>query len=188
MNTIESNPYIQQAAYALAAGEVVAYPTEAVWGLGCDPFDEVAIQKVLTLKKRAVRKGVILVAASLDQVGFLLDDLPASARGKLEASWPGPYTWLIPHQGRVPAMVHGAFDTVAVRVSAHPVVQSLCKKFGGPIVSTSANPQAMQPAKSQWRARCYFQNNVYYCPGSIGQAKAPSTIKHLITGEVIRSA
>lgn len=187
-NALQANPYLQQAAYTVAAGGVIAYPTEAVWGLGCDPFNEDAVHHILKLKRRPVHKGVILVAGSLDQVAFLLEDLPTHAIAQLNQTWPGPHTWLLPHNNRVPPTIHGAFDTVAVRVSEHPVIQSLCAKVGGPIVSTSANPQGKEPAKTQWRARCYFGHAVTYCPGTIGKAQAPSTIKNLMTGEIIRSA
>ena len=68
-------------------GGVIAYPTEAVWGLGCDPWDQEAVEKVLELKRRPVEKGVILVASSLDQVRFLLDPLPPLLRAEAERHW-----------------------------------------------------------------------------------------------------
>ena len=181
------NPAIAQAAACLAAGEVVAYPTEAVWGLGCDPFNRHALERILTLKKRPVEKGVILIAASWQQVEFLVGDLPADKQAAIKASWPGPNTWLIPHQNRIPDFIHGRFDTVAVRVSAHPVVKALCNAFGGPIVSTSANPATLPPATNNLKARCYFGQQVFYCPGTIGKSAKPSTITDLMSGEIIRA-
>ncbi|HAS77505.1 MAG TPA: tRNA threonylcarbamoyladenosine biosynthesis protein RimN, partial [Marinobacter adhaerens] len=81
-------------------GGVIAYPTEAVWGLGCDPWDQEAVEKVLELKQRPVEKGVILVASSLDQVRFLLDPLPLLLRAEAERHWPGPVTCLLPDPER----------------------------------------------------------------------------------------
>lgn len=138
---------IHQAAAVLHRGGVIAYPTEAVWGLGCDPFDEAAVLRLLALKQRAVDKGLILVAGALAQFSGLLDwdALPGNRREAVFASWPGPHTWIVPASGRVPHWITGAHDGVAVRVSAHPVVVALCAAFGGPLVSTSANPAGAPP-------------------------------------------
>ena len=108
---------LQLAAGVLHAGGILACPTEAVWGLSCDPFDQAAVNRLLLLKRRPVEKGLILVAADMAQLDFLLRDLSDGQRKKLEASWPGPNSWLVPHRGRVPAWIHGEHDTVAVRVS-----------------------------------------------------------------------
>ena len=126
----------------LHAGGVIAYPTEAVWGLGCDPFDETAVRRLLAIKQRPVDKGLILVAASLPQLDGLVDwdALLPVRRDAVFASWPGPHTWVVPATARTPRWITGAHDSVAVRVSAHPVVVALCDAFGGALVSTSANP------------------------------------------------
>lgn len=167
---------------------VIACPTEAVWGLSCDPYNEVAVARLLSLKRRSPDKGLILVVARTSQVQGLLHDLPTSQRARLELSWPGPTTWLIPHQGRVPAWVYGNHDTVAVRVSAHPVVSALCHRWGGALVSSSANPAGSQPAVHSFQVRRYFGERLdYILPGTLGGATRPSVIKHLVTGEVIRS-
>ena len=67
---------VQQAAQAIRAGAVIAYPTEAVWGLGCDPWDEEAVERLLLLKGRSVDKGLILVADNIRQFDFLFEDFP----------------------------------------------------------------------------------------------------------------
>jgi L-threonylcarbamoyladenylate synthase len=141
---------IAAAAALLRRGGVIAYPTEAVWGLGCDPFDEAAVMRLLALKQRQVDKGLILVAAALAQLDGLLDwnALPTDRSETVFASWPGPHTWIVPASGRVPHWITGAHDGVAVRVSAHPVVAALCNAFGGPLVSTSANPAGALPPTS----------------------------------------
>lgn len=126
---------------ALRRGGVIAYPTEGVWGLGCDPFDEAAVLRLLALKRRPVDKGLILIAARVDQLDGLVDwqALDAHARDAVRAGWPGPHTWIVPVTARVPRWITGAHEGVAVRVSAHPVVVALCAAFGGTLVSTSAN-------------------------------------------------
>ncbi|MFE0501214.1 Sua5/YciO/YrdC/YwlC family protein [Lysobacter soli] len=138
----------KDAAAALRRGGVVAYPTEAVWGLGCDPFDEAAVTRLLAIKQRPVDKGVILIASARSQFDGLLDwdALTAPQRETVLASWPGPNTWIVPTLPRVPRWITGSHDGVAVRVSAHPDVIALCEAFGGPLVSTSANLAGEPPA------------------------------------------
>ncbi len=175
------------AANALAAGQVVAYPTEAVWGLGCDPFNRHAIEALLALKSRSAHKGLILVAASIAQFDFLLWDADKTLRQKLAASWPGHTTWLVPHHQRVPGLVSGEHASIAIRVSAHSGVRALCHAFGGPIVSTSANPQGMAPARTAFMARKYFrESGVVFAPGVVGRQAKPSTIIDAQSGAVIR--
>lgn len=139
---------IAAAAACLRTGGVVVYPTEAVWGIGCDPFDEAAVMRLLAIKQRPVDKGLILVADTVDRFDGLLDweRLPPDRAEAVYASWPGPHTWIVPTTGRVPHWVTGIHDGVAARVSAHPVVAALCAAFGGPIVSTSANLSGAPPA------------------------------------------
>lgn len=173
---------------SLLDGGVVACPTEAVWGLSCDPENDSAVARVLELKCRPMAKGLILVAASVAQVEFLLAELEPGSRDQLTATWPGPTTWLLPHRNRVSPWVHGEHDTVAVRVSAHPVVQALCRAWGGPLVSTSANPAGALPAVQGWQVRRYFGQRVdYVLPGATGGAARPSAIKDLFSGSQVRT-
>lgn len=183
----DDDPQVRQCVEALNASGVIAYPTEGVWGLGCDPFDEAATQKILDLKQRPREKGLILIAGSTAQVAFLLEGLTEDLRQKLDVSWPGHTTWLIPHQNRIPEWVTGVHDTVAVRVTRHPVVQALCNGFGGPIISTSANPAGLPSATEPAKVRCYFgENQLHYAPGQVGSAASASKIIHLLTDDIIR--
>ena len=179
---------IRQAAIVLLEGGVVACPTEAVWGLSCDPDDEAAVMQLLRLKRRPPHKGLILVAASMDQFGALLDGLTRAQLSKLEKTWPGPATWLVPHGGKVSGWISGNHDSVALRVSAHPVVRELCLTFGGPLVSTSANRAGAREAVEIHQVWRYFGADIdYIVPGRVGSSKRPTTIKDLQSGKVIRS-
>lgn len=182
-----AHPRVKVAASYLGFGEVIAYPTEAVWGLGCDYRNDHAIKEILTLKHRASKKGLILVAAGIEQFDFLLADLTAQLHAKLATSWPGHNTWLVPHHNRVSALIAGEHSTVAVRVSAHPVVKALCELHGGPIVSTSANPQGLPPALDAVKVRQYFGQQVYLVPGRVGANRSPSQIRDLISDKMIRA-
>jgi len=181
---------IKRAAQVMQKGGVVAYPTEAVWGVGCDPACEAAVQRLLDLKQRPVEKGLILLAADEAMVAPYLAELNAAQRKTLSESWPGPNTWIIPKMSElVPAWVRGRFDSVAIRVTAHPWAAGLSRAFGGPIVSTSANPTGSAPALHQWQVQRYFQGRVdHICAGSVGGNRQPSTIRDLQTGAVIRGA
>lgn len=180
---------IDQAVAALRRGGLIAYPTEAVWGLGCDPFDAAAVQRLLDLKQRPQAKGLILIAATLEQLTSLvdLDVLPAARRAAVLASWPGPHTWSLPCTERVPDVLRGAHATLAARVTAHPVAAALCRAFGGPLVSTSAN-LAGDPAP---RTRLELDPRVLaglagVVAGDTGGLDRPTPIRDALSGEILR--
>lgn len=180
--------HIKLAVSVLRGEGVLAYPTEAVWGLGCDPHSEAAFERLLALKARPLHKGVILVAANLAQVEHLLVPLSADLQAEARAAWPGPVTCILPDPLlQVPAWIRGRHGGVAVRVSAHPGVQALCEAFGGPIVSTSCNPAGHAPAKKIWQVHRYFGENLDgLLPGQLGGLRRPTRIIDLQTQRVLR--
>lgn len=168
-------------------GGLVAYPTEAVWGLGCDPQDADAVARVIALKGRDPGKGLILVAAELAMLAPYLRGLHPRWIARMAATWPGPVTWLIPDNGRALPLVTGGQGTLAVRVTAHPVAAELSRTFGGAIVSTSANPQGLPAATRLREVKAYFGARVdRYTSGRVGLRRRPSEIRDLRTGAVIR--
>jgi len=173
---------------AVAAGGVIAYPTEAVWGLGCDPFSEAAVLKLLQIKNRPVEKGLILVAASLDQLPALASSLTDTQRRTLEETWPGPVTWLIPDpEGSIPPWIKGEHESVAVRVSGHPLVRELCNRHGGALVSTSANDAGEPEIRSQSRLTEEFGGRIdSVIAGELGDSTETSQIRDLISGNRLR--
>ena len=179
-----------QAHHVLQAGGVIAYPTEAVWGLGCDPYNEAALDRILQIKQRDMAKGMLLVASDIEQIEYLLGGVTAEQRAKMAASWQAgqrPTTWLVPHRGLVPSLVHGRFDTVAVRVSQHQGIQALCEQFGGPIVSTSANFSGHPAATNPLQVRKFLGAHLdFIVPGELGGAAKPSRIIDAVTDRVIR--
>ncbi|MGR2739412.1 L-threonylcarbamoyladenylate synthase [Billgrantia sp. Q4P2] len=179
---------LDAAVAALRAGGVIAYPTEGVWGLGCDPDNDEAVAHLLRLKERDPAKGLILVAASIGQFAPWLEGLAAELHAPLVASWPGPNTWLVPHNGRTHALVRGGHDCVALRVSAHPGVAALCQAFGGPLVSTSANRANEPSAMSAAEVREIFGDELdAIVEGELGGLDRPSTIRDLRSGRVLRA-
>ncbi|MFB4248253.1 L-threonylcarbamoyladenylate synthase [Pseudomonas idahonensis] len=177
---------VQQAAREIRAGAVIAYPTEAVWGLGCDPWNEEAVDRLLAIKSRSVDKGLILIADNIHQFDFLFEGFPDTWIERMSSTWPGPNTWLVPHQNLLPEWVTGVHDTVALRVSDHPLVRELCALVG-PLISTSANPQGRPAARTRLRIEQYFRGQLdLVLTGSLGGRKNPSLIRDLATGKVVR--
>lgn len=177
------------AAAQLRRGAVIAYPTEAVWGLGCDPADEAAVLRLLAIKQREVEKGLILIAARFDhlQPWIAFDALPADRQAEVMASWPGPHTWIVPASSAAPRWITGAHAGIAVRVSAHPVVSALCDAFGGALVSTSANPAgAPPPTRPQAFDPGLLEALDGIVQGQTGGLERPTAIRDARTGETLR--
>ena len=179
---------VSEAATVVNNGGIIAYPTEAVWGLGCDPRNSEAVHRILALKQRSVDKGVILVGSTSAQFAPLLEPLSPEQKATLNAAWPGPHTWLVPDpECWAPAWVKGQFDTVAVRVSAHPVVVALCRAVGYPIVSTSANLAGQAPLLTAESVQEKFGAMLdAIVQGATGEQKMPSRIQDLRSGKLMR--
>ena len=187
MSKLDEN--IQQAVDVLKQGGVIAYPTEAVFGLGCDPNNQQAIKRIIGLKGRDAGKGLILIAASFEQLEPFIAELPLEIKNKLLTSWPGPVTWIVPAKKTSSTLLRGAHSTLAVRVTKHVLVQQVCNGFGGAIVSTSANPAGQVAARSAKEVENYFKKELdYILEGDTGGLDKPTEIRDAITGQVIRSA
>ncbi|WP_420851666.1 L-threonylcarbamoyladenylate synthase type 1 TsaC [Pantoea alhagi] len=167
---------------------VIAYPTEAVFGLGCDPDSEEAVMQLLAFKQRPVEKGLILIAADYQQLmPYIADhELSVTQREKMFASWPGPVTWVLPALPHTPRWLTGRFDTLAVRVSDHPAVQELCRQFGKPLVSTSANLSGQPPCRNVTEVVQQFGDSFPVLQGETGGRLNPSEIRDIISGDIIR--
>ena len=179
---------ITQAAEVIRAGGLVAYPTEAVFGLGCDPLNEATLRRLLKLKNRAIDKGMILIAAEFAQLEGYLAPLTPHVRQRLLDSWPAPVTWLVPARHEVSALLRGNHETIAVRVTPHPIAAALCRQAETAVVSTSANLSGQPPARTVAQVKLYFGSQVdFILDGSLGRSPAPSEIRDAITGKIIRS-
>ncbi len=178
-----------RAAEAIRHGGVIAYPTEGVWGLGCDPRNERAVMRILAIKQREVEKGLILIAADEAQLApfVSMDAFGEEQRAAVRASWPGAATWIVPASASAPRWVTGKHDGIAVRVSAHPPVIELCNAFGGALVSTSAN-RAGNDAPTQ---RSGLDPEIValldgVLAGETGGLLQPTPIRDARTGAVLR--
>ena len=182
---------LNSALQALSSEGVIAYPTESVFGLGCDPDCEHAIEKILTLKQRPAHKGLILIAASIEQLANYADfsRLSATQLATIEKTWPGPYTWIVPAKKSLSRLISGDFESVAVRVSAHPVIQEICNEFAKPIISTSANLSGQDACTNSAQVETMFANTpllncIIHQP--VSGLPAPSKIFNALTGQRLR--
>lgn len=187
-----TTPLIQHrlrlAARVIAQGGLVAYPTEAVYGLGCDPWNASAVMRLLALKRRDPAKGLIVLAAHPDQLAPFVLPLGPERMSEILASWPGPNTWLMPARPGVPYWLRGRFDTLAVRVTQHPLAAGLCRAYGGAIVSTSANVATRPPARSAVQVRRRLRGGPdLILAGACGGAERPSVIRDGRTRRVLRA-
>jgi L-threonylcarbamoyladenylate synthase len=180
--------HLRQARRRLEAGGVIAYPTEAVYGLGCDPLNARAVFRLLDLKQRPIEAGLILIAADISQVEPFLEPLSPTLRRRVCAVWPGPITWLLPARPETPDWLRGQHQTLAVRVTAHPGCVALCREFGSSLVSTSANPRGAEPARTKLQIHRYFNDSIdYLMSGPLGQQCRPSEIRDARTGKTLRN-
>ena len=201
-----------QAAHWLKKGQLLAYPTESVWGIGCDPFNQQAVMQLLAIKQRPIEKGMIVVTDSPSRLTALLDGLTVVERQTVLDSWQDysinatakqAHTWLLPIPKNlpitIPSWITGAHDSVAVRVIDHPLIKQLCAQMVsvsnpyGFVVSTSCNPSGQPPALSLNEAKRYFLDDhlhlnerVGYLQGETLGYQLPSQIGDALTGQIIR--
>ncbi len=201
-----------QAAHWLKKGQLLAYPTESVWGIGCDPFNQQAVMQLLAIKQRPIEKGMIVVTDSPSRLTALLEVLTAVERQTVLDSWKDDtinatakqaHTWLLPIPKNlpitIPSWITGAHDSVAVRVIDHPLIKQLCAQMVsvsnpyGFVVSTSCNPSGQPPALSLNEAKRYFLDDHLHLNEGVGYLKGetlgyqlPSQIGDALTGQIIR--
>lgn len=180
---------LDAAAALLRRGGVLAYPTEAVFGLGCDPQDEAAFRRLFALKQRPPTQGVLLIGADFAQLAPYIDlaAVPPQVLQQVQASWPGPHTWVFPRATGVPAWVAGAHAGIALRVTAHAPAAALCRAFGGALVSTSANPHGQPPAHAAQAVVASFGDALDgLLDAPLGGQAAPTPIRDALSGAIIR--
>lgn len=187
------NPTIRQsigeAVRAMANGRVVACPTEAVYGLSCDPANRSAFDHLLELKQRPLDHGVLLIGSDWAHFKPLINTeaLPAPRLQEIRSSWPGPETWVVPRSAAVPDWLAGKHAGIALRLTDHPVAAALCQAFGGALVSTSANRHGQPPACDAAGVRAQFADQLaIIIDGPLGKQKRPSRIRDALTGKVLR--
>lgn len=141
----------EEAAAFIRRGEIVAFPTETVYGLGADAFNEEAIRKIFAAKERPADNPLIVHLADLGQLPRVAARVPPAAQALVEAFFPGPLTLILPRRAEVPAVVSGGLPTVGVRMPRHPVAQAFLAACGVPVAAPSAN-RSGRPSPTTWEA------------------------------------
>lgn len=178
--------HIREAVRRIAAGGIIAYPTETVYGLGCDPFNGTAVLRLLELKQRDIDQGVILIASHFMQLEPLLLPLDHATRKRVSAWQDKPVTWTLPCPPDVPVWLRGRHATLAVRITTHPVASALCERWNGPLVSTSANIHGHLPAATALDIYNSFNDTLdYVLHGACGTGHA-SSIRDGLSGKILR--
>lgn len=179
---------VRFAAHVIRMGGVVAHPTEAIWGLACDPFNPQAVARLLTIKQRPLSKGLILVSGQSAHFESLLSPLPDNLRARFFQQTSHPITWLVPDKhDLVPHYLRGQHSSIALRLTQHTVFAALSQVLGHALVSTSANPTGRQPADSLFKVNQYFANEIdYILPAVLGGFSKPSEIRDLKTNSILR--
>ncbi len=178
-------------AHYLRHGGIIAYPTESIFGLGCDPHNREAVRRLLRLKGRPQHKGLILIASSMEQLNPFIAPLNKMQKQQLAATWSrkntkAAHTWLVPAARNCPVWLTGRHKAIAVRVTAHALSADLCRSAGMALVSTSANRSGCKPAKTTRECYKLFGTQVKMIAGFVGKARKPSTIQDLVSGKIIR--
>lgn len=170
----------------LRHGGLIAYPTESCYGLGCDPCNPHALKLLIRLKGRSAAKGLLLIADHFRRLRAFVRPLSMADRARMQRTWPGPVTWVVPASAACLPELTGGRPTIAVRVTAHPAAARLCRSLGMALVSTSANKTGQKPARTAAQCRGIFGAHVRVIAGRIGQRRRPSTLIDLATGTVLR--
>ncbi len=185
-----SHPYssalFRQLRAHLQGGGVIAYATESCYGLGCDPCNYQAVRRLLKLKGRPTKKGLILIGAKFAQLEAFVTPLVASEKNSLKQYWPGPTTLLMPAARHTPKWLTGHHSSIAVRVTAHPDAAYLCRQLDMALVSTSANRAGKVSLKTAITCHKAFGNAVWVLPGRVGMRRRPSTILDFKSGRILR--
>ncbi len=178
---------IESAVATVQSGGLLVYPTEGVFGLGCDYRNQSAVLKVLQLKQRSVNQGLVLIASHIEHILPLIKPADQSHLARALKTWPGHTTWVFPQSDLTPRWITGSFNSVAVRVSKHPSVKQLCDQLGHALVSTSANLSGQPPLSScQDLSNTWGKQVEYYLDLPLGGLNQPSTLKVAATGQQLR--
>lgn len=173
------------AAVILQRGGIIAYPTEAVYGLGCDPFNPTAVQSLIDLKGRAAAKGLILLIADWAQLTPLIQPLTEEQRTRVQATWPGFVTWVFPASSTLPIWLTKENHRIAIRMTEHPTAKALCAQSA--LISTSANLSGKPPAKQETEVRHQFPKGIdAIVQGELGHFTQPSPIYDVQNGKQLR--
>ena len=178
---------LKQIARIVLQGGVIAYPTEAVYGLGCDPYSAHAVLRLLQIKRRNIGKGLIVIGAEYRHLAALIEPQDIGIKNKILQHRLQPITWLLPSPPQAPYWLTGDHSQIAVRLTTHPIAQAICREIDQALVSTSANLHSRPPARTVLNVRRYFTGQLdYICSGRVGSLKKPTEIRDILSDRTLR--
>ncbi len=181
--------HIREAVRRLEEGGIIAYPTETLYGLGCDPLNGAAVLRLINLKQRDIEQGLILVASHFEQLEPYLCAVSAATRTRVTRARKAPVTWVLPCHGGVPVWLRGKHHSLAVRITTHPVCKALCDRWGGPLVSSSANIHNRPAALTPLAVRKAFDDRLDYILHSTqAGTNQPSQIRDALNNDILRGS
>ena len=183
MKIIKINPFaplvdqLMMVAEVIKAGGIIGYPTETVYGLGADPFNPAAVNKIFRLKGREKNKPILLIAENIDQVKQLTAEYPMTAETLASAFWPGPLTMVFRASTELPVEIIGVNRTIGIRIPDHKMCLELIKISGVPITSTSANISGSKNPTSAEEVAANFGDQLdLIIDGGPAKSEIPSTV------------
>jgi L-threonylcarbamoyladenylate synthase len=141
----EAPDAVDRAVHALRRGEVIAFPTDTVYGVGAHAFLPHAVARLNAVKERPAGMAIPLLLSGAEAMSLVCEDIPALAWEIVEHFWPGALSLVLRRAPAVPDAVTAGGTTVAVRVPDHPLVHELCQRLGAPLAATSANRHGWPP-------------------------------------------
>jgi L-threonylcarbamoyladenylate synthase len=176
---------IRHAAHIIRSGGIIAYPTDTIYGLGCDPHNADAVDSINLLKQRPPNKPFILLAGHIDQIAPLITI--SKEQKNLITQAAEPTSWIVTASPHAPAWLTDKQNSLTIRISNNAIVKKLCGVLGHAIVSTSANPAGKKPASNSLELHQYFHNHVDKILASQKKLTArPSKIIRLCDNRIIR--
>lgn len=167
-------------------GGIIAYPTESVYGLGCDPSDYQAVKLICQLKQRSLTKGLILIASHPEQLQAFTR-LTAKHKQIIQAKHNKPTTWIVPASDDCPLWLRGQHRGIAVRITRHPLASQLCKQTGLALVSTSANISTHPAARNPLTVQRVFGDSIdLIIHGETGLSTRATEIRDISSKRLIR--
>jgi L-threonylcarbamoyladenylate synthase len=168
---------VDAAARVLAAGGIVVYPTETLYGLGADAGNAAAVQRLVALKGRAPGKPIAVLISGTQMVEDIAEEIPEPAADLMRRFWPGPLTIVLRARPGVSRVLTGDGNGIGVRASSHPIAMALVRCLGRPVTAPSANPAGLRPPTRCDQARAYFGERVgYYLDGGSLPGEPASTV------------
>ncbi|QER41566.1 threonylcarbamoyl-AMP synthase [Thermodesulfobacterium sp. TA1] len=174
----------QRVAIFLEKHNVGVIPTETLYGLAADPFSQKALEKLFLIKKRPQKKPILLLIEDIEQLYFLVEEIPPIAEKLIEKFWPGPLTIVFPAKKNLSPYLTAGTGTIGIRLSSSPIVKAIIKAFGKPITGTSANLSNQPACSSPEEVMDQLSGLDFIVDYGYLETNAPSTVVSVVNNQL----